>query len=102
MKITRTFKVTVDGAEFEFEKPKGNEKFTSLEKKALIPFIFGKLKSVAGLQDEDGTEFTAEGLRSVELPDDYVAKIANAFVDEYLKLIGVAEVPAEKKSGAAA
>lgn len=99
MKLARTFVVKVEDAEFEFEKPKGNDKITALAKGELVPFIFKRLKKVSGFHEEDGSEVSVDGLRSIDLPDDYIAKIVAGFTKEYLKLIGVAEVPEEKKSG---
>ena len=98
MKLARSLVVKIEDAEFEFEKPKGNERIGKLSKPDLITFVFSKLKKVTGLQEEDGSDVKVEALRTLELPDDYVEKILAGFIKEYLILIGVKEVPEEKKS----
>lgn len=97
MKVSRTFTVEIDGATFVFEKPKGNQSVGKTREENLN-FIFSKLREVRGLQDEDGSDIQAEAVRSLDLPIDVINKIDEAFAAEYMKMMGLKEVPAEKKS----
>lgn len=93
MKISKTFTVTIDDAEFDFREISQKEVFENQtlakgDAHASLDFVLSRLIAVRHVEDDDGP-VSPERLRDLTLPFSFVQKLVRKFWDSVTERAGL-------------
>lgn len=97
LKINTSFVVDISGTKFHFKKPtfKTLQSFDAKRKSGedFIGEIFADLIKVENFEDEQGKQFSADDVKTLDLPFDCINQIIEAWSVEVKKLTGDVKDP---------